>query len=372
MTPRCCFATLALASTWLLAANAIDQAAAADIRIGVAVPMSGRMAPTGTAMAAAIERVAADLNATRGLLGQSLVVSSKDDACAAASAEGAARELAAEHVAVVFGHPCSNAAAAATPVYGTAGILLMAVGPRHPDATHTKTPSLVTALRVAGRDDRQGKAAAAWLFDNAPTHRMAIVHDRTAYARAIVAGIEDDLKISAVTPVAVLPIVAAKRDYSDVAAKLKESGAEAVVFAGYPEEAAVVLSALETAGLAIPFLGTDALATTDFAARAAKAKLRVQILLPNEIHPRRPNGDIDTEIREPDASAARARGAFEAWIEAAKRIGSTDAAAIAQALRERPTQTHAIGEIEFDQSGDLEIASFVTASPHSGQWQLDE
>jgi branched-chain amino acid transport system substrate-binding protein len=346
----------ALAATWLSTAL---PGAAADVTIGLAVPLSGRMAPVGLAMKRSVEAAVTEANAAGGVLGQRLVLATEEDGCANATAQGAAIALLTVKPALILGHPCSNAAIAAQPHYAQAGVLLMAVGPRHPDVT--RPGSSAGTLRLAGRDDRQGAAAAAWLLDNAPNRRMAIVHDRTSYARGIVDGVLATLKAADVDPIALVPIVAGKQDYEAVARMLRERGAEDVLFAGYPDEAAIIVSAIDKLALAIPLIGSDALATPDFARFSAKAQTRVQVLVPAE-------RDLDGIDDEAVAQGARARGGVEAWITTAQRLGTTEGGAIAAALRGARVMTRAAGEISFDLNGDLDIPSFAPASARAGRW----
>jgi branched-chain amino acid transport system substrate-binding protein len=349
------------------AVTALASPVAAEIRVGVAVPLTGPMADTGRVMERAIAAAVAEVNSGGGLNGEPLTLEVADDGCAAATGEGAARHLVAAGVSVVIGHPCASAATAAAKAYGEANVLLIAVGPRHPDVTdkHTAAP----ILRLAGRDDRQGNVAAAWLMDNAPAVRMAIVHDRTGYARAIVDRVSATFKASGLVPVTTIGLVAGKHAYDDVVAELRKAGAEDVLFAGYPEEAMILISGMERTGLTIPVLGTDALATPSFAEFASRSKTRVQVLLPSEIPPRNESSDKDETL---DGREARARGAFEAWLAMARKVGLTDSRTLAAAMRNVPIQTRSIGEIEFDPNGDLDAEPFATASASRDRWIKDD
>lgn len=339
--------------------------AAAEVRIGLAVPLTGRMSGVGLAMQRALEAAVAEANAGGGVLGQPLTLIVADDGCARATAEGAARDLVARKPSLVIGHPCSSAAAAAATLYGTSDVLLIAVGPRHPDVTRPNAALPVPGLRLAGRDDRQGAAAAHWLLAHAPHRRVALVHDRTGYAREIADGATAALKAADVTPVAMVPIVANKPDYGEAVLRLRDSGAEAVLFAGYPEEASIILSNLRASGSAIPLLGADAMATPDFADVAARSKSLVQVLLPT-------TPSAGPGAGGESAYGADARGALEAWMETAGRAGSVDARALSSALRGAAIATRSLGVIRFDLNGDLDTAAFVAASAKAGQWVIDE
>ena len=235
---------------------------AADVVIGVAVPLSGPKRALGEGIRQALERDAAALNAAGGILGSPIRLAVTDDGCQPALAEAAARSLLAEAPAVVIGHPCSSAAVAARPLYVSHGAVFIATGARHPALTApaiapASPPGPQVVFRLAGRDDRQGQAGAQWLLENAPGKRVAIIHDRTAYARDIAEDAGRALKASGIAEPPVLTLVSGKAAYPDILAKLKTLNTEAVLFAGYPNEAAIIVEGVAARGAwpGIPRLG---------------------------------------------------------------------------------------------------------------------
>lgn len=333
--------------------------AGAKVRIGLAVPLTGRMAAHGLAIKSAIEAAIAETNAAGGVMGQTLALAVEDDGCAQATAEGAARALLSQAPRLVIGHPCSNAAAHAAALYASAGVLFIAVGARHPAVTRTAPSGLV--LRLAGRDDRQGEAAARWLLARSPGRRVAIIQDRTAYARALSERASAALTAAGSPPLIVLPIIAGRHEYAETALRLAASGAEAVFFAGYPEEGAIVLANLDTHGPHLPFLGSDALATEAFAAAASRSQRSVEVLLPAEPLPAQPGLD---------AVSARARGALEIWMRAAAVVGSVDPSAVAAHIKTAAEgiDTPSLGPVRFDAEGDLIGEAFRPAAARAGLW----
>jgi branched-chain amino acid transport system substrate-binding protein len=340
--------------------------AAADILIGVAAPLSGRQASTARDVLRGVETAITAINGTSGgILGQKLVVQSEDDGCDANRARAIAGLLAAKKPAIVIGHPCAAAAMAAAPVYAKANIPFIAIGVRHPGLTDNRAGPGV--FRLSGRDDRQGEAAAAALAAAAPGRRIAIVQDRTAYARSVLTGTTVALTKLGITPAPVLPIVAGKRDYDAEIARLVEVRPEAVLFAGYPSEAAVILRGMRKAGLAAVLVGSDALATTEFAEFVGeddRSKARVQVLARTP-HDTAAKGDADT-AHGPHALFASA--AVEAWADAAARAGSIDLDKIIAALTIAPVTTRALGVISFDAKGDASLPSYTAAVLVAGRW----
>jgi branched-chain amino acid transport system substrate-binding protein len=318
-----------------MAAGLLAYPAAAETVI-VAGPATGRHASTLPLMAAGARKAA---------VGTSATIEEVDDGCDAARAAGAARVIAAGKPDLVIGHPCPAAAIAAARVYAEAGVLFVALGVRHPALTGPRAGP--TIFRLAGREDRQGHAAADALIGLAPNGRIAVVQDRTAYARGLTAGVAAALNARKLAPPLVIPIIAGRRDYGPDLAKLKTSPPDAVFFAGYPPEAAVVLRGLRQMGFTGPVIASDANATDDFAAAAAAlsglSQAAVKVMVPAA-----GSGGLDGDDLERGAE-----GAVRAWL-AARATGNA-----VQGLARGPV---------FDENGDARIAAFIAAPLIDGRW----
>ncbi len=281
-----------------------------------------------------------------------VTVTEVDDGCDAGRAEAAARLVAAARPALVIGHPCAAAAIAAARIYATAGIAFVALGVRHPDLTSKRAGP--TIFRLAGRDDRQGEAAAVELIAHAAGGATAIVQDRTSYARTLTASISAALVAKKQLPPVVIPIVAGRRDYDAELAKLKTASPKVVFFAGYPPEASVVLRGLRKAGITSPLIASDANATDDFAATAAAldpSASGVKVMLPAPHSGGRAAADL----------TAAAQMAVAAWLKVWRAAGFGGDAI---ALLSGPDGSAKL----FDSNGDARIASFIAVPLVAGRW----
>ena len=102
--------------------------AAADIRIGVAGPMTGAYAWFGEQYQRGTGLAVEDLNAGGGVLGQQVQLITADDFCDPEQAVAAAQKLVSDGVAFVAGHWCSHAAIPASKIYEEAAILNIVPG----------------------------------------------------------------------------------------------------------------------------------------------------------------------------------------------------------------------------------------------------
>jgi branched-chain amino acid transport system substrate-binding protein len=103
----------------------IITAAQAEIKVGIAGPLSGSSLNAGEQQEIGAQKAFEHLNDKGGLLGKEIVVISVDDACEPRQAEATARQLVSEGVVVVIGHLCSACSLATSKIYEKAGIIMI-------------------------------------------------------------------------------------------------------------------------------------------------------------------------------------------------------------------------------------------------------
>lgn len=321
--------------------------ARADGGIALAGPMSGPYATTGAAMREAAE----------ARLAGTLLLSVEDDRCQAEQAAEAARRIVAEKPAIVIGHPCSSAAIAAAPIYAAAQIPFISTGARHGDLTDKRAGPLV--FRLSGRDDRQGKDAAEFLARASGGRPIAILQDRTfamstiaSEAAAALTGLPGQPPAHKVMQ---FPFVASELNYDTLVEKViafsgPPDNVGAVLFAGFPAEAIVVLKRLRARGVTAPFLGVDALATGELSAA-----------LPNKLE----GAFVLVSSDQAYSTANRTTAAIGLWHAANKASAANPGAALAGIAYDDP----ALGRITFDAKGDAGIPSYLVSAWRDGAWR---
>ena len=135
-----------LAAAIMLAAALCARAADAEIRIGVAGPMTGANAWFGEQYQRGTELAVEDLNANGGVLGQSVELIVGDDFCDPDQAVALARKLVSDGVVFVAGHWCSHSAIPASKIYEQSEILMIAPGAISSKLTDEGGPNSGAAL----------------------------------------------------------------------------------------------------------------------------------------------------------------------------------------------------------------------------------
>lgn len=379
-------ATIAVSLTAALAPGAPR----AEMTIAVAAPLTGPQAAEGAAIKAAAEWAVAEINVGGGIDGEKLELTFADDQCLQGRALDAASQLAAGHrgrrPALVVGHPCAASAIAAARIYADAGLLFIATAPRHPDLTAKRAGK--TIFRLAGRDDIQGIATGNFLAAAYQGRRIALVHDRTHYARGLVDQVKAALADSAQPTPPEFGIVASEKDYSATVTALATVKADVIYFAGFPTEAMTLWTQLDGSLSRPDFVGADAIAdaavqrasitpvSTGQPPREGSAPGKFLVVLPYTALDAAGAEPLAARLSSarlmPSASAIAAYAAIESWAAAARDLRTTsaviDAASTADRLEGKPFPT-VIGSVAFDAAGDARLPSFGVATYAEGRWK---
>ncbi|NOT71101.1 MAG: branched-chain amino acid ABC transporter substrate-binding protein [Hyphomicrobium sp.] len=336
----------------LLVLAPFAQTADAGIIVAVAGPATGPASQLTDATLDGARRAADTVNSAGGLNGEQLIVERHDDGCDAAKASTLATSLAARKIALVLGHPCTATALSASKIYAGNSIIFIATASRHGSLTTPRPgPSI---FRLSGRDDKQGEDAGQYLVNSFVGEKIAIVHDRTRYARVIAEqAAAAHAKAKALVPITAT-LIASEKDFPLVTAKIKD--AKAIFYAGFPLEAGMLHAQLRAAGSKAVFLMSDSNATDEFASTFGASAAGVRVMRPQFALD--DAGQIaDAAQRAQIAAANLAGGAVEMFAAAAREAASNDPQKIAGLLSARPNVTRA-GTFDFDSNGDAKRPSF--------------
>lgn len=334
--------------------DAGGQQAGGEIVIASAGPMTGQYAAFGEQLRKGAEKAVADINAKGGVMGRQLRLEIGDDACDPKQAVAVANNFAAKDVAFVAGHFCSGSSIPASKVYIEEGILQITPASTNPKLTDEAPNSLV--FRVCGRDDQQGKVAADYILKNFKDKRIAIAHDKQAYSQGLADATKAALNAGGVTEALYDTVNAGEKDFSAFVTKLKQANVDVLYYGGYHTEAALIVRQMRDQGMQTLLISGDALVTDEFWSIAGEAGEGTLMTFGPDPRKKPEAAEVVKAFEaagyNPEGYTLYTYAAIQAWAQAVEKAGTTEAQAVAAALRAN-TFTTVLGERAFDEKGDI-------------------
>ena len=356
----------ALACTLGLCCPPTLVARAADFVIGVAAPLSGAEAVFGNQVRLGVEQAVADLNASGGFGGLKGRAVARDDASNPKTATEIARSFVAEKIPLVLGDVSSAASVAASAVYAEAGVLNIAPSALAPLLTER---GLTTVFRMCGRDDEQADVAVRFLLSR-HIARTAIVHDRTAAGKQLADDARKLLGKAGIHDVLYGSVESGTRDVSGIVGRIKTSGAQVVLFGGSASLGGVIAKQLRDSNAHALLLGGAALASDEFAAAADGGADGSMVVFPQDPKTRPAGADLLRRLRargaEPDAYVFYAYAAVQVVQQAMSTANTREPKAIAAFMHSGQVFKTVLGDVAFNEKGDLTSADYTVYVWHKG------
>lgn len=356
----------------LLAASALFANGGSEsgvIKIAVVGPHSGDLASYGIPTIKAAELVVAEWNAKGGVLGMQIELVIEDDVCKPEIAANSAAKVVGEGVVAVIGHICSGATKSALGIYNEAG--LPAISPSATNPALTQSGDYPNFFRTIASDDAQAETDAVFIKEMG-IKTVAVLHDKQDYGKGFADFSVISLEALGVNIAMYEGITAGAVDYSAILNKIANSDAEAIVYGGYHPEASKLVQQMSQMGLDIPFISDDGVKDDTFIQVAGEYAEGVYASGPMDTSS---NPMSQKAVADHKAEYGEDHGAFFinayagtiALLTAIQNAGSTDGAAIMDALRSNYVDTP-LGSISFDDRGDAIGVGFAVYQVQNGAY----
>ena len=353
--------TLGLSLGFAIALAGLTAAtAAAQVKIGVAGPITGANAATGAQMKNGVDQAAADINKAGGVLGQKITVEYGDDVSDPKQGVSVANDFAADGVKFVVGDYNSGVTIPSSEVYHENGILEITPASTNPTVTER---GLWNIFRVCGRDDQQGRVAGDYILKHFKGKRIAFVNDKTTYGKGLVDETLKTIKAGGMDSVLYEGINTGEKDYSALVSKIKQSRADLVYFGGLYTEAGLIVRQMRDQGVTAPLMGGDGITSDEFASVGGPGV--VGTLMTYGPDPRnRPEAKAAVaEFRakhfEPEAYTLYSYAAVQIIAQAATAAKSLDPKKVADKMHSGMNFKTVIGNISYDKKGDITRLDYV-------------
>jgi len=249
---------LALGSLMLL--QGMPARAADPIKIGMVIPLTGSIAESGKYGIQGAKLAIEEVNKAGGVLGRPLELVIEDDQSANPTTILAFNKLAGDKNIVAFLGPTrSTQIQAIAPAVQKAGIPVM-IGGTDPTLTHTGNPWF---FRFRPNDNYTVRVMADFGGTVLGKKKWAVVHATDAFGTSAKTLFLDNLKKQGIEPVMVEGQPNNSPDYTAVALKVKQSGADVMAtFITYEQDLAIFAKQLRQLGVDLVWVGSPSITTT--------------------------------------------------------------------------------------------------------------
>lgn len=226
------------------------------VKIGAAGPFTGELSKIGLDALNAIKMAVEEFNQAGGLNGRMVEVVVGDDGADPAQGKVVADKFVADpDVLGVIGPMNSSVIAAALPVYEKANLVIISQSGTRSDLTEK---GFKVMHRVCPRDDAQGKAAAAFIFNEIKPSKLYILDDKSSYGQGLADEVENNLKAYGLKEIKRDQVGMQDKDFSALVTRIKAYNPDMVYMAlSNPAQAAALAKQLAGVGLKPVLMGGD-------------------------------------------------------------------------------------------------------------------
>ena len=327
--------------------------ARADILIGVSVPLTGAQAPVGQQILKGTQLAVEDINATGGVNGEKILVTSGDDFADPKQGSLVAKKFVSDGVRFVIGPATSNVCLETSEIYQEKNILTITPSAINPKVTER---GLWNVFRVAGRDDDQAAVAAGYLKDHFDNKKIAFAHDRSNSGQFLADATRKKIALLGMHEIMFESVSISEKDFSPLIAKLKAQQADLLYWGGSYLEAGLLIKQMREQGLKTILMAGDMIGADEVALIAGAGAEGTVMTFPLSARTRPEAKDLVKRIEskniDPESYLLNAYASVQILADAARKIKTTDAKKLAEEMHSGSTFKTVIGEVAFDKQGD--------------------
>ena len=341
-------------------AIALAGTASAQVKFGMAGPITGPSAATGAQMKNGVDQAAEDINKTGGILGQKITVEYGDDVSDPKQGVSVANKFAGDGVKFVIGNYNSGVTIPSSEVYQENNILEISPASTNPTVTERKMWNI---FRVCGRDDQQGKVAGAYILKHFKGKKIAVVHDKTTYGKGLADETKKAINKGGMKEVLYEGINTGEKDYSALVSKIKQSGADLVYFGGLYTEGGLIVRQMRDQGVKAPLMGGDGITSDEFASVGGPGVEGTLMTYGPDPRNKPEAKKVVAEFRakkfEPEAYTLYSYAGVQVIKQAAEAAKSLDPKKVAEKMHSGMKFKTVLGDLSFDKKGDITKLDYV-------------
>lgn len=333
---------------------------AEPIRIALVGPMHGVSESTGAQLRAGAVKAAEMINETGGVLGRPLVVAVFNDGCDNRQAVAQANEVVNRGMVAVVGHHCSATSIVASTIYAEEGVVMISPGSTSPVLTER---GLDNVFRTIGRDDTQGKVAAAYIASNTTRARIGLLHNSTIYGKGLALETRRALKEDwEITDTELWEFAPGQQDFTEIVDELLAAEVGFIYAGANGLEVAALKRELSRRDIETPVMGGDAVSALNYWESAGELAAGTLVTFGPDVFQLPSAQPVLERFREDDFEpmgfTLNSYAAVEVLAQALAQTGRVNIERMLEILREETFDT-VLGPIAFDDKGDRIGSTFM-------------
>ncbi|POX60222.1 branched chain amino acid ABC transporter substrate-binding protein [Streptomyces sp. Ru62] len=357
--------------------------------IGVDAPLTGDLSAMGLGIKNSADLAVRNANKQKLVKGVTFKIEALDDqAQPSAGQQNASKFVSEQDVLGVVGPLNSSVAESMQKVFDDAKLVEVSpanTGPaltQGPDWQNKKVRPYKAYFRTATTDAIQGPFAAQYVFNTAKKKKVFVIDDKKTYGSGLAATFTGEFKKLGGKVVGTEHINPDAKDFSAVATKVKNSGAEVVYYGGEYPQAGPLSKQIKAAGAKIPLVGGDGIKDDTFmklAGSEATGDLATSVGAPVEDLPSAKQfvADYKAAGYKEEYSAYGGYAYDSAWaiIEAVKKVVDANGGKLPSDARAKVTEAMqgvafdgVTGKVSFDEYGDATNKQLTVYAVKNGAW----
>ena len=344
----------------LAAGLALATGASAQVKIGVAGPITGPNASFGAQLVQGVSQAADDFNKSGGINGQKIEVEQGDDVSDPKQGVSVANKFVGDGVKLVVGHFNSGVTIPASEVYADNGVLFITPSATNPKVTER---GLWDAFRTCGRDDQQGKLWAELALTKLKDAKIAIVHDKTPYGQGLADFAKATMNAGGKKEVLYEGVNVGEKDYSAIVSKIKASGADYLMWGGLHTEGGLIVRQMRDQGLKTVMISGDGITDDEFAQIGGPGVEGTLMSFGPEPRNNPAAKAVVEEFKakgfDPQGYTLYSYAAMQVLKEAAEKTKSLNSKKMAEYMHSGVTFNTVLGPISYDKKGDRTTVDYV-------------
>ena len=344
-------------TTVVMAIGAVTAPALADsIKIGINVPLTGFAAADGQSALHGAELAVEQINGAGGINGDMIeLVVYDDQASPKESAPLAVKMITKDEVVAGISGSYSGATRAAATIFAESNVPYISAYAIHPDITRAGD----YVFRTSFMGEVQGRAGAKLIGDMLGKKRVTMITLNNDFGKALAAGFNEQADNFGIEIVSEYDYSIKDREFGPIISKIKSDNPDAIYASGYFFTAGPMVSQIRAAGLNQPIIGQEGYDSQKFIEIAGEASEGVMITTSLDRDSSSPEtqdfikGFAKKAGYPADMVAASGHTALLVLADALKMAGSTDAAALRDAIAKTDLMA-STGQISFNALGEVQ------------------